>query len=434
MDMHSLRSKISQLALCAVAFVAASAGAQPSDNSGVIIDVNGAKRGLYPVALPLAPEGDAVSKEVATVEGNDLGLAGVFKVLDPTSFLADLKTEQLGIDPQKWKDVGAFGVVKYRVTADQIEFRLFEVAKGNTAALTKMYKRSGTTTRQIVHRWCNEVVKYYTNEPGFFGSQIAFTAKGKGTSTIMAMDFDGANAFTVSHNSSTNILPAWSPNGGQIAYTSFMRNNPDLYVGPPNGSRPRKLSAQKGMNTGASWSPDGSKLAVTLSKDGNPEIYIINASDGSVVRRLTNDKSIDTSPAWSPDGGTIAFVSDRNGGPQIFTVSASGGGAKQVSFNGNYNTTPTWSPKAGKHIIAYTTRDGGNYDIVALDIDTKAMVRVTQNEGNNEEPAFSPNGRVIAYARQGQGIFISNADGSGKAQKIYSGSATGVDWGPAPKD
>jgi len=434
MDMHSLRSKTSQLALCAFACVAASASAQPSDNSGVVIDVNGAKRGLYPIALPVAPDGDAASKEVAQVEGTDLTLAGVFKVLDPTSFLADLKSEQLNIDPQKWKDVGAFGVVKYRVTGDQIEFRLYEVSKGNTAALTKMYKRSGTTTRQIVHRWDNEVVKFYTNEAGFFGSQIAFTAKGKGTSTIMAMDFDGANAFVVSHNSSTNILPAWSPTGGKIAYTSFMRNNPDLYVGAPNGSRPTKLSGQKGMNTGAAWSPDGSKIALTLSKDGNPEIYIINASDGSIVRRITNDKSIDTSPAWSPDGSQLAFVSDRNGGPQIFVVSASGGTPKQVSFNGTYNTTPTWSPKAGKHVIAYTTRDGGTYDIVTLDLDTKAMTRVTQNEGNNEEPSFSPNGRVIAYARQGQGIYISNADGSGKATKVYSGSATGVDWGPAPKE
>jgi len=429
MDMHSLRSKTSRLALFAFACVSASASAQPADNSGVVIDVNGAKRGAYPIALPVAPEGDAPSKEVAQVESGDLTLAGVFKVLDPTSFLADLKTEQLGIDPQKWKDVGAFGVVKYRVTADQIEFRLFEVSKGNTAALTKMYKRSGTTTRQIVHRWDNEVVKYYTNEPGFFGSQIAFTAKGKGTSTIMAMDFDGANAFVVSHNSSTNILPAWSPSGGKIAYTSFMRNNPDLYVGTTSGGRPTKLSGQKGMNTGAAWSPDGSKIALTLSKDGNPEIYIINASDGSVVRRITNDKSIDTSPAWSPDGAQLAFVSDRNGGPQIFVVSSSGGTPKQVSFNGTYNTTPTWSPKAGKHVIAYTTRDGGTYDIVALDLDTKAMTRVTQNEGNNEEPSFSPNGRVIAYARQGQGIFISNADGTGKATKIYSGAATGVDWG-----
>ena len=49
------------------------------------------------------------------------------------------------------------------------------------------------------------------------------------------MDFDGANAYAVSHNSSMNILPAWSPSGGKIAYTSFMRANPDLYVGSAGG-------------------------------------------------------------------------------------------------------------------------------------------------------------------------------------------------------
>ncbi len=416
----------------ALLLVAAVAQAQPSGD-GVVVDVAGQKKGLYPIATPTAPDGDA-AKEIATVESFDLSVAGVFKVLDPASFLADLKGEGLGLDPQKWKDVGAYGVIKYKASPDQIEFRLYEISKGTTPSLTKTYKRAGTDTRTIVHRWCNEVVKYYTGEPGFFGSKIAFTAKGKGTSAIYAMDFDGANAYAVSHNSSTNILPAWSPSGGQIAYTSFMRSNPDLYVSPAGGGRPKKLSGQRGMNTGASWSPDGSKIAVTLSKDGNPEIYIISASDGSVVKRITNDQAIDTSPAWSPDGSMIAFVSDRNGGPQIFVVSAGGGAARQVSFNGSYNTTPTWSPKAGKHIIAYTTRDGGTYDIVTLDLDSKAMVRITQNAGQNEEPAFSPNGRAIAFARAGQGIFIANADGTGEAKKVWSGSATGVDWGPAPKD
>jgi TolB protein len=214
-----------------------------------------------------------------------------------------------------------------------------------------------------------------------------------------------------------------------------MRNNPDLYVTGAGGGRPTKLSAHQGMNTGAAWSPDGSKIALTLSKDGsNPEIYVISASNGKVINRVTNDKSIDTSPAWSPDGSQLAFVSDRNGGPQIFVVSSSGGSARQVSFNGSYNTTPTWSPNPKKHVIAYTTRDGGRYDIVTLDIDNKQMTRITQGEGNNEEPAFSPNGRAIAFARAGQGVFIANADGTGKAVKVWSGSATGVDWGPAPKD
>src|SRR5262245_20506205 len=416
------------IAVCALA---TPAGAD-EPKSGVVIDVNSPKRVLYPIAVPMSPEGDATAaREVAQVASFDFSVAGIFKVLEPQSFLADLKAEGTNIDPQKWKDVGAFGVMKYRATASEIEFKLYEVSKGTAASLTKTYPRKGDT-RSIVHRWCNEVVKYYTGEPGFFGSKIAFTAKAKGTNAIYAMDFDGANTYAVSRNSSTNILPAWSPNGGSIAYTSFMRNNPDLYVTAAGGARPKKLSGQRGMNTGAAWSPDGSKIALTLSKDGNAEIYVINANDGSILRRITNDKAIDTSPAWSPDGSQLAFVSDRNGGPQIFVVSSSGGAARQVSFNGSYNTTPTWSPRPAKHIIAYTTRHGDVYDIVALDLDAKSSVRVTQSEGSNEEPAFSPNGRAIAFARAGQGVFIANADGTGKAVKIWSGSATGIDWGPAP--
>jgi TolB protein len=189
------------------------------------------------------------------------------------------------------------------------------------------------------------------------------------------------------------------------------------------------------MNTGAAWSPDGSKIALTLSKDGNPEIYIISAKTGKIIKRLTKSRHIDTSPAWSPSGKEIAFVSDREGSPQIFVMSASGGNQRRVSKNGNYNTTPAWSPAKGARVIAYTTRDGKNYDIVTLDLASKKYTRITQNEGNNEEPSFSPNGRAIAFASRrkgGSGIFIANADGTGNALRVYKGTATSVDWGPAP--
>jgi TolB protein len=431
-----VRFRIATIVIAICALGVEPARAQPD---GTVIDVSGAKRGAYPLAIPLAVDSDsATAREVAAIASFDMSIAGLFKVLDPKSFLADLAAEKLGIDPQKWKDVGAFGVIKYRSVATgdgvELEFRLYEVSKGNSASLSKSYKGKKADLRKFVHQWCNEVVKYYTGEPGFFGSKIAFTVKKKGQSQVHAMDFDGHNPYAISRNASINMLPAWSPSGGQIAFTSYMRNNPDLYVVGAGGGRPKKISSHRGMNTGASWSPDGSKIAVTLSKDGNPEIYIINA-DGSSPRRLTNDKAIDTSPSWSPDGSTIAFVSDREGGPQIFIVPASGGSATRVSTNGSYNTTPTWSPKKGARVIAYTTRDGGAYDIVTYDLANKKMTRITQGEGNNEEPSFAPNGRAIAFASTrsgGSGIYIANADGTGKAVKVWGGSATGVDWGPAP--
>lgn len=434
-------TRIALAALALVLALVANVGGAAAQGGGVIIDATGAKRGKYPIAIPLAVASDgAVARELAAIQSFNLDVSGYFKVLDPKSFLADLEAEKLGIEPQRWKDVGAYGVIKYRVVTTgntlELEARLYEVSKGNSAVLTRSYRGTKADLRKLGHAWSNEVVKYYTGEAGFFGSKLAFVSRGKGSSTVMAVDFDGANPYAISRNTSTNMLPAWSPSGGQIAYTSYMRNNPDLYVASAAGGRPTRLAAYRGMNTGASWSPDGSKLAVTLSKDGNPEIYIISARDGAILTRLTNNKAIDTSPAWSPDGSQIAFVSDREGGPQIFVVPASGGTARRVSFNGSYNTTPTWSPAKGESVIAYTTRDGGRYDIVTLDLKTKKMTRITQNEGNNEEPSFSPNGRAIAFASTrsgGSGIYIAPADGSSPAVRVYSGAVTGIDWGPAPR-
>ncbi|HUH05396.1 MAG TPA: Tol-Pal system beta propeller repeat protein TolB [Kofleriaceae bacterium] len=415
--------------------------AASADGTTVVIDVNNTKRILYPIGVPMGSGDAASAKLIAEVASFDLGVSGWFRVLDPRSFLADLDKEALEIDPPKWKNVGAFGVMKYRVTSSggnvEITFKLYEVEKGNVAVLSRTYSGQTRELRGLVHKWCNDVVKYYTGEESFFGSKIAFVTKRKGGGKqIQAMDFDGQNVYGLTRNRSLNILPSWSPSGGSVAFTSYMRRNPDLYVVGAGGGRPKKVASYYGMNTGASWSPDGSKLAVTLSKDGNPEIYLISASNGAIISRLTNNRAIDTSPTWSPDGKEIAFVSDRDGGPQIFVMSSNGSNQRRVSFNGNYNTTPDWSPRKGTRTIAYTTRDGGVYDIVTIDLITNKMTRITQGEGVNEEPSFAANGMAIAFSssgrKTGSGIYIANADGTGEARKVWSGSATSVDWGPTP--
>lgn len=416
------------------------ADARADDRAGVVIDLDNPKRTLYPIAVPRGADSDAgLTAEVEAIASFDLGVSGWFQVLDPRSFLANLEAEKLGIDLQSWKNVGAFGVVKHRARRAgsdvEIEFRLYEIEKGKQPVLSRMYR--GPDLRELVHQWCNEVVKHYTGEDGFFGSKMTFvTRRRDGSKQVMAMDFDGHGVRALTRTRSLNILPAWSPRGDRVAFTSYMRNNPDLYIVGAGGGRPKRISKHRGMNTGASWSPDGSRIALTLSMDGNPEIYIISAATGQIQRKLTNNRAIDTSPSWSPDGREIAFVSDRQGGPQIFVMSADGSNQRRVSMNGDYNTTPVWSPRKGKRILAYTTRDGGTFDIVTLDLDSKEMVRITQGQGSNEEPSFSPNGRAIVFSsvrKEGSGLYIANADGSGVQHRIFQGNAASVDWGPMPK-
>ena len=229
---------------------------------------------------------------------------------------------------------------------------------------------------------------------------------------------------------SDSLLPAFSPTGGEIAFTSYLRNNPDLYIVSAAGGRARRVSKQPGLNTGAAWSPNGHSLALTLSYEGNSELYKIDPGDGRVEARLTNNPAIDSSPAFSPDGSQIAFVSNRQGSPQIFIMSASGGGAKRVTFQGKYNQTPRWSPRADKPQIAFTGRDErGVFDVFILDVKSGRVNRVTQGKGSNLDPTWSPDGRLLAYVSSRGGLFVNNPETHHEVE-VWRGSASSPSWGP----
>ena len=418
----------------------AQAQARGSGSGPVVIDITDPERSLYPIAIPVAVDSDPeLAQLVADSASFNMRVSGWFNVLDPSSFLADLEAEGTSIVPRAWADVGAFGVMKYRIvrvgSRVQLNFRLFEVERGASPVLQRSYQGDVSNVRELVHQWSNEVVEHFTGEPGFFGSKLVFTANARQGKRILMMDHDGHNMRSLTRNRFINMLPAWSPRGDRVAFTSYMRNNPDLYVVSATGGNPQRISGHRGMNTGASFSPDGSRLALTLSRDGTPDIFVIDADSGRVLNQLTRSPHINTSPAWSPDGREIAFVSNREGGPQIFVMNADGSNQRRVSFNGPYNTSPVWSPRDGARVLAYTTRDQGNFDIVTLDLDSRDMVRITQGQGNNEEPAWAPNGRAIAFSSRrpaGAGIYIANADGTGPAVRIWGGIGTSPSWGPMP--
>ena len=163
-----------------------------------------------------------------------------------------------------------------------------------------------------------------------------------------------------------------------------------------------------------------------------PEIYKIRASDAEVVQRLTRSGGSDLSPSLSGDNAQIAFVSDRGGTPQIYLMSAGGGSAKRLTFQGNQNTTPKFSPRSDKPLIAFTGRDErGSFDIFVYDLKTGKIDRMTQNQGSNYDPAWSPDGRLLVYASSRGGLFVLNPETRHELQ-IYRGGAHSPSWGPAP--
>ncbi len=408
------------------------------------------KRTAYPIAIIVKEKNVSVRKQLEKLLEFHLTVSGWFRTEVPTPSQSSSQSAPISdiynntYNPADWQNTSYHGVLVVRPIVTTgftgLRFTLYEVEKGETPIIDVTQKTPNHLRRQAIQKFVETMTVKMTRESGILGSKIAFVRKASRGHQIRTMNFDGTEVRNLTSDATLHLLPAWSPSGYWLAYTSYAKRNPDLWVTSTKSSKnkPRRsvrISSQKGMNTGASWSPDGSQFAITLSKDGNPNIYIIRADNGSIVRQLTKSRAIDTSPAWSPDGKKIAFVSDRQGNPQIFIVSANGGRAARVSFNGNYNSAPTWSPRKDESVLAYTTRIDGKFDIVTLNVRTQTMTRITQNQGTNEEPSFSPNGRAIAFVsrrKTGSGIYVTPATGSGPQFLIYRGKIGSLDWSSVP--
>lgn len=398
---------------------------------------------IVPLAVPKAFNQGGSADTIGVTEAlsgtiqRDLQITGYFSFVKPAAFLVDPAKEGMRPDYKAWFNANAQGVIKagYTITGKQVtvDLRLFSVDGGAQVPLQGFAgpKTLPLQTRQIrqhAHQFVNEVIRYYTKSPGFFGSRIVLVKRtGKGKSLYM-ISADGREETRLTSDSSINMLPSFR--GGKIFFTSFRGGGPHLYS--LSGGSAKPFAAYKGLNTGGVLSPAGNAVAATLSKDGNPEIYLLNPSTGKPIKRLTNSWGIDTSASWSPDGSQIAFVSDRHGSPQIWVMSAGGGGARRLTFQGDYNTTPEWSPRGDK--IVFTARDERNvFDIFTVRVADGVIERITQNQGNNEEPTWSPDGRHIAFTSTRNGssqVYIATEDGRIQTQITRGkGGYTTPFWG-----
>jgi TolB protein len=398
------------------------------------ITITDPNRDLFRLALPGAV-GDADLAAAATdIERRDLDLVGLFRVLNPESFPDSLIKEGLGFSSEMWSQVGAQGVAKPRATRDAsgvvLEGRLYQIGRGEAAVLTKTYR--GPEMRPLVHMWANDVIAQFTGMRGVFGSRIAFAMTGR-SPEVATVGMDGQELKVVTQMKSQCLLPALSPSGGQIAFNSYLRGGADLWVVSASGGRARHISDRPGLNTGPTWLNSNTIIA-TLSFEGNAELYKISATDGSVISRLTNSPGIDSSAAASPGGDQIAFVSDRQGTPQIYLMPSSGGGARRLTYQGNYNQTPRFCPRKETPLIAFTGRDERNvFDIFVYDLRTGKIDRVTQGQGSNSDPAWSPDCRLLAYSSSRGGLFLMNLQ-THREFHIYKGGAKNPSWGPPPAE
>lgn len=371
-------------------------------------------RALDPVAVsPFAcPDlAQASCREIDEVLTKDLTLSGFFQVLDKAAFLGD----PASADPASprfddWFNVGAKYVITVGATKGpsglDLRFRLFGVGDRKSIAV-KGSVANGVGpkgVRRAVHAFVNGVIEALTGKPGVFGSQVLLSLKLPGFErALVAMDMDGSGRRTLIDNGSANMFPRWA-HGGGVLYTSFLSGLPQLYVDD------RRITHDERQYRGAAFSPDGSRIVAAVDMDGQSDLVLLDPKTGEITKRLTESEWDEVTPSWSPSGRQIAFCSNQTGRPQIYIVNADGTGERRLTMRGSYNTSPRFGPTG---LVAFAGMDDFVSDLFTVDMGGN-INRLTQQQGSNKDPAWSPDGRWLVFLSDRAGawrVFLMTEDG-----------------------
>lgn len=157
-------------------------------------------------------------------------------------------------------------------------------------------------------------------------------------------------------------------------------------------------------------SPDGRWIAFSLSGS-----IALMRTDGSGMRRVTvrGADSADREPSFSPSGNRIVFVRHDDetfpGGNEgdVYSVRTDGGGLRQITSGGAADRSPAISPNGRQIVFGRTPVGKGFQRLYSVRPDSSDMRNLTpriparrrpgERHFSAEDPAFSPNGRTIAF-------------------------------------
>jgi Tol biopolymer transport system component len=185
---------------------------------------------------------------------------------------------------------------------------------------------------------------------------------------------------------------------------------------------------------GSTFPGKNGKIAFTSTRDGktgSEDIYTINPS-GTAVLRLTNFSGSDFEPAWSPDGTKIAFMSYRRGNFEVvgetftlYTMNARGTAVDRLIKNRQDDHDPAWSPDGSK--IAFARYRDGNDEIYTMNANGTGLDRLTHDPKADGKPAWSPDGNRIAFSsdRDGNPSMVEASQDPRSTLEIYTMNPNG---------
>lgn len=172
---------------------------------------------------------------------------------------------------------------------------------------------------------------------------------------------------------------------------------------------------------------------VFVRKDGHGSDLFIMDYDGHNAKRLTNHGSSVLSPDCSPGGNQVVFTSDRSWDHDVYLLNFKAtrlpAEGKRITRGIHLDNSPSWSPDGRR--VAFSR----NGDIYIASSSGEILKRLTKSPAIDISPTWSPDGGKIAFVSDRTGvpnIYVISSEG-GRAVRITSeGYNTDPVWSPSP--
>lgn len=170
-----------------------------------------------------------------------------------------------------------------------------------------------------------------------------------------------------------------------------------------------KIILEAESDGGADISPDGRRIiyAQTTYTDNEyyqHDLYLYEAIPNQ-SRRLTNHLRA-REPSFAPDGRNVVFVRYGPGSSSLSTLDLDTLNVLELLPEGSFDQvfSPVWSPDGARiAFIGWTL--GGHKDLYLYEIESKRVLRVTDDTALDTTPSFSPDGRTLYWSSDRTGIY-----------------------------
>jgi Tol biopolymer transport system component len=178
-------------------------------------------------------------------------------------------------------------------------------------------------------------------------------------------------------------------------------------------------------------SPDGRRIAMVIT-ESESQIWQYDLTRETLTR-LTFEGDVNTTPLWTPDGKRIAFNSNKEGPLNIFWQLADGSGGLERLTTGEYPQAPSsWSPD-GQLLAFIEVNPTTGVDIWVLRLSDRKAQPFLRTPFNETTPRFSPDSHWLAYISDESGrfeVYVQPYPGPGGKWQISTEGGTEPIWNP----